>query len=61
MMLLGIERILFSLTFNDTNEDKHHKSLGIAPSVRLQPNISRVFKQHLRLLRESGNSWSFGQ
>ena len=36
MMPPGMQSILFPLTFNTSNENKHHKSSGIAPAIRLQ-------------------------
>ena len=59
MMPPGMQSMLLPLTFNDCNENKHHKSSGIAPAIRLQPLTSSSSK--CMLLRLSGNLWSFGQ
>ena len=61
MMPVGMLLMLFSLKFKLLNEDRHHKSLGIAPSMRLQPARSSVFKKNCRLLKVLGRVTRFSQ
>ena len=37
MLPVGMQRIWFPLTSKSVSEDRHHKSQGIDPSIRLQP------------------------
>ena len=42
MLPVGMQRIWFPLTSKSVSEDRHHKSLRIAPSIKLQPPIRKI-------------------
>lgn len=55
----GMHLILLPLRFNRLNEDRHHKSLGIAPPIRLQPldldPLRNISQSYLNIAGSSGS------